>query len=237
MSPRLPALALTFTLAGLVLAAPGNAFNYVSDSAGTWWGIQDVAPPRVDTGSIRATQVGAGQNPAYSTTINGFGGIKVQVPDSPRFNGELMRGFGLQFNGTDRFTTTQAVKLGGVEMTRSVYIKKELPVGTASYGRWLDTFVNTTGAPLTIKVAFGGQSGYSASGANSSALVNTSSGDAAVSAADTWSEVATPLSGTTLVGGPQATVIGTPAPFAGAMTFTGNWLYDTFNNPLARRRP
>ena len=28
-------------------------------------------------------------------------------------------------------------------------------------------------------------------------------------------------------------MIGTPAPFAGAMTFTGNWLYDTFNNPLA----
>ena len=50
---------------------------------------------------------------------------------------------------------------------------------------------------------------------------------------DTWAEVATPLSGTTLVGGPQATVIGTPAPFGGAMTFTGNWLYDTFNNPFA----
>ena len=28
-------------------------------------------------------------------------------------------------------------------------------------------------------------------------------------------------------------MIGTPAPFGGAMTFTGNWLYDTFNNPLA----
>ena len=125
-----------------------------------------------------------------------------------------MRGFGLQFNGTDSFTTTQAVKLGGVEITRASAIKKEPGVGQASYGRWLDTFTNTTGAPLTIKVAFGGQSGYSASGANSSALVNTSSGDAAVSAADTWAEVATPLIGTTLVGGPQATVIGTPAPFA-----------------------
>ena len=28
-------------------------------------------------------------------------------------------------------------------------------------------------------------------------------------------------------------MIGTPAPFGGAMTFTGNWLHDTFNNPLA----
>src|SRR3954469_3282227 len=144
-----------------------------------------------------------------------------------------MRGYGLQFNGTDRFTTTQAITLGGAELSRSVWIKKDLGVGQASYGRWLDTFVNTTDTPLTIKVAFGGQSGYSASGANSSALVNTSSGDASIAAGDTWAEVATPLSGTTLVGGPQATVIGTPAPFAGAMTFTGNWLNDTFNNPFA----
>src|SRR3954453_8796870 len=115
MSPRFSALALSFVAAGLVLAAPGQAFNYVSDSNGTWWGIQDSAPPRVDTGSIRATQVGPGQNPAYSTTINGFGGIKVWVPANPRFNGELMRGFGLKFDGTDGFATTAAVNLGGIE--------------------------------------------------------------------------------------------------------------------------
>src|SRR3954453_21391705 len=101
MSQRICAVALTFILAGLALATPGEAFNYVSDSNGTWWGIQDYAPPRVDTGSIRATQVGPGQNPAYSTTINGFGGIKAWVSTAPRFNGELMRGYGLQFNGTD----------------------------------------------------------------------------------------------------------------------------------------
>ena len=112
-------------------------------------------------------------------------------------------------------------------------VKRTSPVGQASWARWLDTFTNTTGAPITVKVAFGGQTGYSPSGANSSAMVNTSTGDAAVTGADAWAEVATPLSGTTLVGGPQATVIGTPAPFGGAMTFTGNWLHDTFNNPLA----
>jgi amidase len=223
-------------LAGLVAASPGSAFNYVADSNGTYWGIQDVAPPRVDTGSIRATQVGAGQAPAYSTTINGFGGIKVWVSTTPapRFNGELMRGFGLTFDGTDRFATTKSVPLGGIEISRAVYVKRDNPAGAASWTRWLDTFTNTTSAPITVKVAFGGQTGYSPSGANSSALVNSSSGDTSVTAADTWAEVATPLAGaSTLVGGPQATVIGTPAPFGGAMTFTGNWLYDTFNNPLA----
>ncbi|MDA0162376.1 amidase family protein [Solirubrobacter ginsenosidimutans] len=232
---RAVAVAAVTTSVGLVAAGTGSAFNYVSDSNGTFWGFQDVAPPRVDTGSIRATQVGAGQNPAYSTTINGYGGIKVWVSSTPapRFNGELMRGFGLTFDGTDRFTTTQAVPLGGVAITRSVYVKKDVPAGQASWSRWLDTFRNTTGAPITVKVAFGGQTGYSASGANSSAMVKSSSGDATVSATDAWAEVATPLSGTTLVGGPQATVTGTPAPFGGAMTFTGNWLYNTFDNPLA----
>src|SRR3954471_3561822 len=232
---RAVAVAAVTTSVGLVAAGTGSAFNYVSDSNGTFWGFQDVAPPRVDTGSIRATQVGAGQNPAYSTTINGYGGIKVWVSTTPapRFNGELMRGFGLTFDGVDRFTTTQAVPLGGVEISRSVLVKKEPAVGQASWSRWLDTFTNTTGAPVTIKVAFGGQTGYGASGGNSSALVNTSSGDPAVTASDTWAEVATPLSGTTLVGGPQATVIGTPAPFGGAMTFTGNWLHDTCDSPLS----
>src|SRR5687768_9178108 len=143
---------------GLVAAGTSNAFNYVSDANGTFWGIQDVASPRVDTGSIRATQTGAGQNPPYSTTINGYGGIKVWVSSTPapRFNGELMRGFGLTFDGVESFATTQAVPLGGVEITRAVRIKKDVPAGQASWGRWLDTFHNPTSAPITVKVAFGG---------------------------------------------------------------------------------
>src|SRR4051794_29333783 len=179
---RSPAIAAAALLAALALAPPVAAFNYVSDANGTWWGIQDVAPPRVDTGSIRATQVGPGQSPAYSTTINGYGGIKVRVPSNPRFNGELMRGFGLTYDGDASFKTTQAVDLGGVEIARSVYVKRDPAAGVASWGRWLDTFTNTTGAPVTIEVAFGGQTGYGASGGNSSALVNTSSGDPAVTA-------------------------------------------------------
>jgi amidase len=218
----------------LVYAGPAGAFNYVADANGTWWGIQDAAPPRVDTGSIRATQVAPGQAPGYSTSINGFAGVKVlvQTTPAPRFNGELMRGYGLTFDGVNRFTTTQSIDLGGVTISRSVYINND-----ENWGRWLDSFTNTTKSPITIKVAFGGQSGIGSAGANSSAIVNTSSGDAVVTAADAWVEVATPLAESTLVGGPQVTVIGTPssaaAPFGGAMTFAGSWLFDTFNNPLS----
>src|SRR6266403_3464582 len=153
------------SLLGLSLAGPARAFNYVADANGTWWGIQDDALPRVDTGSIRATQVGPGQASAFSTSINGFGGLKVLVqtelePGSTDllFNGELMRGFGLQFDGVSRFSTTQSIGLAGVTISRSVYINNG-----ANWGRWLDTFTNTTHSPLTIKVAFGGQSGIGAS--------------------------------------------------------------------------
>src|SRR5258708_31141195 len=70
-----------------------------------------------------------------------------------------------------------------------------------------------------------------------SAIVNTSSGDTVVTAADAWVDVATTAAGTTLVGGPEVTVIGRPStavnPFDGAITFAGNWLVDTFNNPIS----
>jgi amidase len=231
---------VALSLLCLALAGSVSAFNYVVDANGTYWGIQDAASPRVDTGSIRATQVApAGQLGAFSTAINGFGGIKVfvQSKQAPRFNGELMRGFGLRFDGVDRFTTTQSVGLGGVTISRSVYVNR-----SANWGRWLDSFTNTMDKPLTIQVAFGGQSGIgigaSGAGNQTSTLVNTSSGDALVTAADSWVEVATPLAvDNTPVGGPQVTVLGTPttpaSPFSGAMTFAGNWLFDTFNNPLA----
>lgn len=165
---------------GLAHETSVSAFNYIIDANGTYWGIQDAASPRVDTGSIRATQVApGGRDAAYSTAINGFGGIKVLVltTTAARLNGELMRGFGLQFDGLDRFSTTQSVDLAGVTISRSVYINRG-----ANWGRWLDTFTNTTNAPLTIKVAFGGQSGVGigASGGtnHTSVLVKTSSGDA-----------------------------------------------------------
>ena len=230
---RIGTLAVAVSLLGFALERTLLAFNYVVDANGTYWGIQDAASPRVDTGSIRATQIApGGNNVPFSTQINGFGGIKVLVQTSrpPRFNGELMRGFGLTFDGVDRFATTTSVGLGGVTISRAVYVNRG-----ANYGRWLDSFTNTTKRTLTIRVAFGGQSGIGTA-AVSTAVVKTSSGDTLVTPADSWVEVATPLAGATPVGGPQITVIGTPSspaePFSGAMTFAGNWLLDSFNEPL-----
>jgi amidase len=208
-----------------VRVVPAAAFNYVADANGTYWGIQDDAPPRVDTGSIRATQIAPGLNGAFSTTINGFAGIRVsvQTTPAPRFDGAVMRGFGLVFDGVDRFRTTQSVDMGGVLVSRSVWINRG-----ANWGRWLDTFTNTTGVPLTVRVAFGGQSGIGASGPNSSVVVKTSSGDPQLDGTDNWVEVASPV-GEALSGGPQATVVG-------KVEFAGNWLNRlnaTFSRPIA----
>src|ERR1700728_672545 len=225
--------ALSLSLLSLTLARSASAFDYVADANGTFWGIQDATLPVVDTGSIRATQIGAGQSPTFSTSINGVVGIKVLVPHvhglgfplpsfpelgfaepsflqpgfiEMRYDGEMMRGFGLKFDGVSRFTTTHSVTLGGIKISRSVYINTG-----ADWGRWLDSFTNTTLFPVTIKVAFGGQSGMGTSGSRFSTIVNPSSGDAVVTRADSWVEVATPATTATLVGGPQVTVIGTPS--------------------------
>jgi amidase len=248
-SPFLKACGWLFplVLVGIIGGRSMIAFNYVTDANGTWWGIQDSASPNVDTGSIRATQTGPGDclfntcvTPPYSTTINGFGGIKVLVhaTPAPRLNGEIMRGYGLVFDGVNRFTSTHSIDLGGVKISRSVYINTG-----ANWGRWLDTFTNTTKSPITIEAAFGGQSGYGdpltnpadplhSSPFTASSIVSTSSGDAIVTPEDIWVEAATPLNDATPVGGPQVTVIGTGAPFAGAMTFAGDWLDDAFHAPL-----
>ena len=235
---------VALALLGLATAGPVGAFNYVTDANGTWWGIQDAASPRVDTGSIRATQTGPGDclfkacvTPPYSTSINGFGGIRVLVDttSAPRMNGEVMRGYGLTFDGVNRFTTTQSIDLGGVTISRSVYIN------TARTGAAGSTLSPTPRNRRSRSRPHSAASRASAAaGGNSSSIVNTSSGDALVTAADSWVEIATPLAGTTLVGGPQATVIGTPtvpaAPFAGAMTFAGNWLVEPVHQSADIRR-
>jgi amidase len=211
-------------------ASPASAFTYVTDGNGTAWGLQDAAPPRVDTGSIRATQTGTGVQAPYSTMLNGYGGIRVRVnaTPAPRFNGEMMRGFGLSFDGQDRFATTRSIDLGGVQISRSIYLDR-----SSDWGRWLDTFTNTTKAPITVEVAFGGQTGYGAGGTNQSRIVATSSGDTAVTSGDAWAEVASGTASTGTTGGPSAVVVGDPSPFDGALDRAGNWLRQTFDTPLA----
>jgi amidase len=217
---RASSLLLVAACAGLVAAPQARAVNTVTSANGLNWQIHDAAPPRLDTGSIRAIT----DNAFY-----GFGGIRVRVSgiaaDDPtaRFNGELMRGFGLKFDGTDSFSTTSAVTLGDVAVSRAI------KVGTAgNWTRFLDTFANTSDRTVTVDVAFGGAAGYN-SGTNRSFITATSSGDATIGSDDSWVEVsaaATPAGPTPR--GPSAVVLGTP----GSLFGTGDYEYGPFTTPL-----
>lgn len=200
-----------------IAAAPGaHAYNYVPTANGEAWGVQDGAAPRVDTGSIRDTT---------SNSLRGFGGIRVRVSTNPLRNGELLRGFNLSFEPPERFATTTAVDFGGVAIARAVRFNR-----ANNWGRWLDTFKNTTSQPIDVDVVFGGQTGIgSASGATNASVSETSSGDAVVGSDDTWALSRVGSGATAVAQGPSAVVIGSPTPFAGALMRTANFVRDPFN--------
>lgn len=231
--PRFPARAALGALAALaVTAAPAHAVNTVVTGNGAAWQIHDAASPSLDTGSIRTI---TGQ------AFYGYGSIRVKVFDAPatdpssRFNGEAMRGFGLQFDGVDAFTSTSPVLLDGISIARTVKVSKP-----GNWTRWLDSYTNTTDRPITLTSSFGGTLGYNVPG-RQSVVAATSSGDTTISAADSWVEVSVPPAQTTPPAnppatatprGPSATVLGTPAPFANGFGGTGNHQRDPFTIAL-----
>lgn len=228
MSSRtsLGALAALTVAAAAAVAAPAHAINYVRAAGGITWDVNDAAMPGLDTGSIRATTDNA---------VLSVAGLRVSVdqPAKHRMDGELLRGFGLTFDGVDQFTTTKAVNLGGVEIRRHVRFER-----TASWGRWVDSFKNTTSSPRPIKVTFGGIFGQN-NGENQSEVVDSSTGDTAVTAADSWVEHATPTAAATsptsgpTQNGPSAIVLGTPGT-RGALTRTGIF---SSHNPFGSTLP
>ncbi|WP_404332078.1 amidase [Mesobacillus maritimus] len=189
--------------------------NLPSENNATWE-IHDAAAPGLDTGSLRTVS----QSP-----IQGFGNIFVQVSTTPEplFNGQMMRGFGLEFDGEDTFETTQSVDLGGVLVTREVKVEED-----ENFTRFFDTFTNTTKKPITLDVSFGGALGYG-SGTEQGTIKATSDGDDLITPEDAWTLIATPDQRDRPVG----VILGTPAPFKGAITGTGNQERNPFETPMA----
>jgi amidase len=211
-------------LALLALAGRASALNYVYDSNQDFWAVNDAAIPGLDTGSIQSTA---------THSLQGYGGIRMQVdgaPKTPVLNGVMLRGFGLTYDGSNSFSSHNAVSLGGVAVTRSVTVNQE-----KNYARFFDTFTNTSRSALSVDIDFGGQLGFnlttSSSGSHQSAIFTTSSGDTTATPADSWVEVDTP----SVVGdlasasqfGPSAAVLGSVP-----ITQTSDFLVDPFNKPL-----
>jgi amidase len=87
------ARAIALMLLALALVRSATAFNYVADANGTL-GYSGRGIARRRYGSIRATKWRRA-SPAYSTTLNGFGGIRVFVEKIPAaLQRQVMRGFG-----------------------------------------------------------------------------------------------------------------------------------------------
>lgn len=209
-------LALSIVIAGLTPSNSAYALTKLTSKSGTEWEFHDSFAPNLDSGSIRR---------ASGTPAQGFGNIFVQVSTTPapRMNSQMMRGFGLVFDGNDTFATTQSVNLGDVLITRDIYFDS-----TNNRTRFFDTFTNTTASPVTVNVSFGGSLGYG-TGENYGAVKMTSSGDSSIATDDSWA----------LIGNARATdrpigvVLGSPAPFEGALQGTGNQQKDPFTTPLA----
>ncbi len=196
------------------MASPAWGWSTVTDTNGDTWNVNDAAIPGLDTGSIHNT----GTN-----SLQGYGGIRMHVIGSnSRLDGMLLRGFNETFDGTSAFASKDAVTLTGVAVKRSLTIDKATNVA-----RFLDSFTNTTNAPVTIEVAFGGQVGYK-TGTNQSAIASTSSSDPVLTTADSWVSFYTPsaAAGSASANGPSATVFGT-------IDRTGNFLRNPFANALA----
>lgn len=185
----------------------------------TWTVNGNIAPPGIDTGSVRSG----------SNALMGYGGIRMHVEGSNSLgDGVLLHGFDLSFDGVDAYTSKHAVVLDGVA------VKRQLKLNQASNsGRFFDTFTNTTNQSLTVDVAFGGQLGYN-TGTNQSAVASTSSGDKLIDNSDSWVSFYTPSNGngSASANGPSATTIGT-AGFNGSLVRMGNFLRDPFTNMLA----
>lgn len=209
-------LALSLVITSILPFQSANALTRLTSESGTVWEFHDSFAPNLDTGSLRS--IG-------STQAQGFGNIFVQVSSSPEpiMNGQMMRGFGLQFDDQNSFNTTQSVNLGDVLITRDIYFD-----GTGNKTRFFDTFTNTTDEVVSVDVSFGGSLGYG-TGNFASQIKATSTEDLIISPEDSWVLVGNNRANDLPVG----VILGSPAPFEGALTATGNQQKDPFTTPLA----
>ncbi|MFF2017707.1 amidase family protein [Paenibacillus sp. NPDC058177] len=209
-------LSLSIAITGLLPINSAHALTRLTADSGTRWDFHDSFAPNLDTGSVRS---------ATSTPMQGFGNIFVQISTQPepRMNGQMMRDFGLVYDGTDTFVSTRSVNLGDVHVTRDVYFDS-----TNNRTRFFDTFTNTTSSPVTVDVSFGGSLGYG-TGPYHASIQQTSSGDTIINNEDSWVLVdnARPADR------PIGIVLGTPGPFEGALKGTGNQQKNPFTTPMA----
>lgn len=219
--PRHSTAALLALASAAVLCVGAGAVTRVPSSDGQFWDIQDTSAWAQDSGGI------ATGGRAYP--FNGFGYLKVQVSApgrAPAHRNQYLRGFGLSFDGADRFDSITPLLLDGIVISRAIMAPRD-----ASYLRYFDTFTNITTGNRVVQIAWGGAAGAYEDGGKVAVAI-TSSGDRRIDAADSFvtvmqnaRSVADPIHGPS-GHGPSAHVLGSNT--AGLRTGVGDMYADPF---------
>lgn len=219
--PRTIKAALLALAVAAILSAGAGAVTQVPSADGQYWDVQDTSAWAQDSGGI------ATGGRAYP--FNGFGYLKFQVSAPgrpPARRNQYLKGFGLAFDGVDRFDSITPLFQDGIVISRALMAPRD-----ANYLRYFDTFTNTTMGVRVVEVAWGGAAGAYADGGKV-AVATTSSGDRRIDLTDAFvtvmqnaREVADPLHGPS-GHGPSAHVLGSKV--AGLLTRVGDMYADPF---------
>lgn len=203
-----------------------HAVTRAPSADGQYWDIQDTSAWAQDSGGIAT---GGKANP-----FNGFGYLKMQVrrPDGTlAVRNQYLHGFGLAYDGAERFDSITPVFYDGIVVARSIYAPKD-----KNYLRYFDAFTNMSGADRTVEIAWGGAAGAFEDGGKV-AVAETSNGNTKIDLADQFVTVmqnsrgvADPKQGPS-GHGPSAHVLGTKT--TDVLTSVG----DMYANPFDDKWP
>ncbi len=209
-------------LAIVLIPLDAPAVTPVASRDGQFWDIQDSSPWGQDSGGI------ATGGRAYP--FNGFGYLKLQVRRSdqtPLGSNEYLHGFGLAYDGKQRFDSITPVLVQGVVVARDIWIPQD-----RDYLRYFDAFTNMSLDDRMILVAWGGATGAFEEG-GTVAVATTSDGDSQIETGDGFVTVmqnargvANPLHGPS-GHGPSAHVLGSPG--SNRLSSIGNMYGDPFS--------
>ena len=149
MRQHLQAIALIAFVADMILGGKATAVTRLPSADGQFWDIQDTSAWAQDSGGIAT---GGRSNP-----FNGFGYLKLQVrrPDNtPLTRNKYLHGFGLAFDGGERFDSITPVFCDGIVVARAIFAPKD-----KNYLRYFDSFTNVADEDRIVEVAWGGAAG------------------------------------------------------------------------------
>ena len=187
----------------LLFALPASPATPLRSANGEVWDIQDTSPWAQDSGGIATG--------GPSLPFNGFGYLKVRVL-GPRglvlVPTTYLHGFGLHYDGDERFDSITPVMAGDVAVSRALFAPK-----TTDYLRYLDAFTSFAREERVVEVAWGGACGAYEDGGRV-VVAATSNGnrtleptDASVTVMQGGAGLADPMKGPSAYG-PSAHVVG-----------------------------